>query len=266
MSNDNNRFTELCTGHVLNALSYREEKEFQRLLAEADENQLALYDELKAVAAEMATLAPAKQPSLSIKESIMQMAAGVVKNQPSKTKQAPIMRWHRVAVAASFIFIFTSIGLLFYSQSLEEDMRGQSRTIARQQSTIEQLKSEVQRKEELLTILEAREVDLVMMAGTENTNPNGYGKVVWDKQGGRALLQVANMPVVPSDKDYQLWFIVNGQPISAGVFAVDDPQRDNFFKIEQLRSDAREGAFAITMEPKGGVPQPTGDMYLLGNM
>ncbi|MGN8224240.1 anti-sigma factor [Gracilimonas sp. BCB1] len=268
MSNENNRFTELCTGHVLNALSDSEEKKFQQLLADANEDQLALYDELKAVAAEMATLAPAERPSLSVKESIMQMATGVANSQSGKTGPANVnrMRWYRVAVAASFIFIFTSIGLLFYSQSLEEDMRGQSQTIAQQQTTIEQLESEVQRKEELLTILEAREVDLVMMAGMENTNPNGYGKVVWDKQGGRALLQVANMPAVPTDKDYQLWFIVNGQPISAGVFAVDDPQRDNFFKIEQLQSDAREGAFAITMEPKGGVPQPTGDMYLLGNM
>ena len=105
-----------------------------------------------------------------------------------------------------------------------------------------------------------------MMDGMEEMSPNGYGKVVWDKQGGRALLQVAGIPTVPTDKDYQLWFIVNGQPVSAGVFAVEDQRRDNFFKIEQLRSDADEGAFAITMEPKGGVPQPTGDMYLLGNM
>ena len=268
MSNENNRFTELCTGHVLNALSASEEKEFQQLLAEADEEQLALYHELKAVAAEMATLTPAEKPSLSVKENIMQMATDVANSKSTQPENANIyrMRWYRVAVAASFIFIFTSIGLLFYSQSLQEDMRSQSQTISQQETTIEMLESEVQRKEELLTILEAREVDLVMMAGTENTNPNGYGKVVWDKQGGRALLQVANIPAVPTDKDYQLWFIVNGQPISAGVFAVDDPQRDNFFKIEQLQSDARQGAFAITMEPKGGVPQPTGDMYLLGDM
>ena len=171
-----------------------------------------------------------------------------------------------MAVAASFIFIFTSLGLLFYSQSLQDDMLSQSRKIADQQVTIEVLETEVQRKNELLTILEARDVDLVMMDGMAEMSPNGYGKVVWDKQGGRALLQVAGIPTVPTDKDYQLWFIVNGQPISAGVFAVDDPQRDNFFKIEQLQSDADEGAFAITMEPKGGMPQPTGDMYLLGNM
>ncbi|MDZ7756174.1 anti-sigma factor [Rhodohalobacter sp.] len=164
------------------------------------------------------------------------------------------------------IFILISAGLFLYTQNLSQEVEQQSEVIAEQQTTIQRLESEVERKEELLTILEAREVDLVMMAGMEDMSPNGYGKVVWDKEGGRALLQIANLPSVPSDKDYQLWIIVNGQPISAGVFAVNDPQKDNFFKIEQLQTSADEGAFAITMEPKGGMPQPTGDMYLLGNM
>jgi len=264
MSTDNKTFTELCTGHVLNALSKSEEERFQQLLADASKEQLAVFQDLKAVSAEMATLAPAEKPSLAVKEKIMKMATDVSKQK----RKAPVhqMSWYRMAVAASFIFIFTSLGLLFYSQSLQDDMLSQSRKIADQQVTIEVLETEVQRKNELLTILEARDVDLVMMDGMAEMSPNGYGKVVWDKQGGRALLQVAGIPTVPTDKDYQLWFIVNGQPISAGVFAVDDPQRDNFFKIEQLQSDADEGAFAITMEPKGGMPQPTGDMYLLGNM
>lgn len=264
MSNENSKFIELCTGHVLKALSEKEEKEFQRLLEHASSDQLLLLEELEAVAAEMATFSPAEKPSPEVKQKIMDIAAGV--SEKGKTVTIHRMSWYRVAVAAAFIFIFTSLGLLFHSQSLEEDMRSQSKTIAQQKSTIEALKTEVDRKEELLTILEARDVDLVVMNGMEDMSPNGYGKVVWDKKGGRALLQVANIPSVPSDKDYQLWFIVNGKPISAGVFAVDDTNRDNFFKIEKLQSSASEGAFAITMEPKGGMPQPTGDMYLLGNM
>jgi anti-sigma-K factor RskA len=266
MSNENNKFTELCTGHVLNALSAKEEQEFQKLLAEADQDQLALLEDLEAVGAEMATLAPAEKPSLSVKENIMKLVTDIADNKEKENAPIHQMKWYRVAVAASFIFIFSTLGLFFYTQSLDDDMRAQNQTISQQQTTIERLESEVERKEELLTILEARDVDLVMMDGLAEMSPNGYGKVVWDKVGGNALLQVANIPTVPTDKDYQLWFIVNGQPISGGVFAVDDPQRDNFFKIEQLQSDADEGAFAITMEPKGGVPQPTGDMYLLGNM
>ena len=264
MNHKNTKFTELCAGHVLNALSESEEREFQQLLTQADEEQLLLYSEMKAAAAEMATLQSGETPSLSVKKKIMEIA------HSSKTESANAtvhkMNWYRLAVAASILFVLTSIGLVMYSTNLWEKVQNKEAMISQQQTIIERLESEVQRKEELLTILEARDVDLVMMEGLADMSPNGYGKVVWDKEGGNALLQVANIPSVPIDKDYQLWFIVNGQPISAGVFAVDDSGSDNFFKIEQLQSSATEGAFAITMEPKGGVPQPTGDMYLLGNM
>ena len=91
-------------------------------------------------------------------------------------------------------------------------------------------------------------------------------KVVWDKDNGQALLQVANIPAVPTAKEYQLWVVINNQPFSAGVFAVNDPTRDNFFKINELNQSASQGAFAITLEPEGGSPQPTGDMYMVGAM
>lgn len=261
MNINNNTFEELCSGFVLNALSDAEEREFRSMLEQASPEQLAYYEEMKAVAAEMALLSASEEPSPAVKERLMNSVAPA--KEPAPIRQ---MTWYRFAAAASVIFILMSVGLFFYSQNLMDKVENQSEVIANQQTTIEHLESEVERKEELLTILEARDVDLVLMDGMAEMSPNGYGKVVWDKVGGRALLQVANIPSVPSDKDYQLWFIVDGQPISAGVFAVDDPAQDNFFKIEQLQSSATEGAFAITMEPKGGMPQPTGDMYLLGNM
>ncbi|MAO64379.1 MAG: hypothetical protein CL666_05220 [Balneola sp.] len=261
MSNQNQKFEELASAYVLNALSTEEEREFELMLKNASDEQLELFDDLQATAAEIATLSLDDTPTAELKDRIL-TAVGH-QTEPARIYQ---LTWYRFAAAASVIFILISAGLFFYSQNLSQEVEQQSEVIAEQQSTIQRLESEVERKEELLTILEAREVDLVMMAGMEDMSPNGYGKVVWDKEGGRALLQIANLPTVPSDKDYQLWLIVNGQPISAGVFAVDDPQKDNFFKIEQLQSSANEGAFAITMEPKGGVPQPTGDMYLMGNM
>jgi anti-sigma-K factor RskA len=266
MSNDNSKFTELCTAYVLHALSEEEEQEFQRLLAQASDEERALLVEMEAVAAEIATAVPRAAPSATVKQKIMDIAAKTSATESQKPATIHRMSWYRVAAAASFIFIFTSLGLLFYSQSLVDDLQSQSETIAQQATTIQALKTEMGRKEELLTILEARDVDLVVMGGMKERSPNGYGKVVWDKKGGRALLQVANLPSVPSDKDYQLWFIVDGKPISAGVFAIDDAHQDNFFKIEQLQSSATKGAFAVTMEPKGGMPQPTGNMYLHGNM
>lgn len=77
------------------------------------------------------------------------------------------------------------------------------------------------------------------------------------------------MPTIPSNKDYQLWAIKGKKPTSAGVFSVSsEKQKENFFQVLNLAvRDRRDvDAFAVTLEPKGGLPQPSGPMYLLGSL
>lgn len=95
--------------------------------------------------------------------------------------------------------------------------------------------------------------------------PVAYGKIIWDREKGSAILHVSHLPPVPSDKDYQLWIVKGDQKISAGVFAVTDTS-SAFFRIDRLAvTNPKEiAAFAVTLEPKGGMPQPTGEMYMLG--
>tara|TARA_R110000868_G_scaffold1211_2_gene9314 strand:- start:35480 stop:36274 length:795 start_codon:yes stop_codon:yes gene_type:complete len=255
-------FEELCAAYVLGSLSAEEETSFKNLLKQADTEQKQLFQDMQAIAAEMALLYPEIEPSASIKQQLIEMAWTSV-NSRNGANIHYLSRF-RYAVAASVVFMIVSLGLLFQTQNLNQDLSNQVALVNEKQSIIETLESEVERKEELLTILEARDVDLILMDGLD-VNPTGYGKVVWDKDNGQALLQVANIPQVPTAKEYQLWFVVNNQPISAGVFAVNDPSRDNFFKISEFQQGGT-GAFAITLEPEGGSPQPTGDMYLLGSM
>ena len=255
-------FEELCAAYVLGSLSTEEKASFENILSTADADQKQFFEDMEAIAAEMALLYPEAEPSRPIKKQLIEMAWASV-NARNGANIHYLSRF-RYAVAASVVFMLVSIGLLFQTQNLNQDLSDQLVLVSEQQSTIKALETEVERKEELLTILEARDVDLILMDGLE-VNPNGYGKVVWDKDNGQALLQVANIPSVPTAKEYQLWFVVNNQPISAGVFAVNDPQRDNFFKISEFQQGGA-GAFAITLEPEGGSPSPTGDMYLLGSM
>ncbi len=262
--NENNlNFEELCAAYVLGSLSTEGKISFEELLATATSEQQQLFEDMEAIAAEMALLYPEVQPSASIKQQLIEMAWASV-NARNGANIHYLSRF-RYAVAASVVFMIVSIGLLFQTQNLNQDLSQQFALVNEQQTIIQALESEVERKEELLTILEARDVDLILMDGLE-VNPNGYGKVVWDKDNGQALLQVANIPRVPTAKEYQLWFVVNNQPISAGVFAVNNPDQDNFFKISEFQQGGATGAFAITLEPEGGSPQPTGDMYLLGSM
>ena len=138
-------------------------------------------------------------------------------------------------------------------------------TIDTQNQRLLAIQGELNRKEELLNVLAAKQVEMVLMSGVPDF-PVGYGKIIWDPDRKVAILQVSNLPPVPTDKDYQLWVIRGNQPISAGVFAVGTSE-PAYFKIEQLAvTNPKEiAAFAITLEPKGGVPAPTGSMYMAGS-
>lgn len=260
---DNLTFEEFCAGYVLSALNKEENATFKALLQKANAEQQQFYEDMEAIAAEMAVLYPELEPSAKIKQQLIEMAWASV-NQKGGANIHYLSRF-RFAVAASVVFMIVSIGLLFQTQDLNQNLVEKEILISEQTGLIRALETEVERKEELLTILEARDVDLILMDGLD-VNPTGYGKVVWDKDNGQALLQVANIPRVPTAKEYQLWFVVNNQPISAGVFAVNNPAEDSFFKISEFQQAENTGAFAITLEPEGGSPQPTGDMYLLGSM
>lgn len=277
----NEKFEELCAGYVLQALSEDERKEFEQRLADATEEQQRLYQELQSIANQLAFTVEKSEPSGSLKERLMAQvreesgeeeqisstSISTIDEESAKEKEdEATFNWATFSAAASFALLIVSLSLLFYSFNLSSEINDKESVIADQQAEITALENELRQKEEMLTILESRDVDMVLMSGLE-VNPEGYGKIIWNTENRQALLQVSNLPTVPTDKDYQLWIIRNNEPVSAGVFAVNDPS-DNFFKIEKM-ADTEENsgnAFAVTMEPKGGMPQPTGDMYLLGNM
>jgi anti-sigma-K factor RskA len=247
-----NDFESLCAGYVLDALTDEERAEFEELLKHASNKQLELYHDMKASRDEMALAVEPAEPRNDLFDDILDE----ISEQPPR-QASVIPLW--VFKAAAAVLLIGVLGLAVYNLQLTNQVEEQT-------AVITELQSELEQKEELLAILESREVNLILMAGLD-VNPDGYGKIIWDPENDRALLQVANLPRPPEDKDYQLWLIKDDQsPISAGVFSFAQPSTDLFFKIDQLNQDPSElsNTFAVTMEPKGGVPQPTGDMYLAG--
>ena len=57
----------------------------------------------------------------------------------------------------------------------------------------------------------------------------------------------------------------DGKPFDAGTFSVD-ASGNGFLEIDSLSEADKAQKFAVTLEPAGGVPQPTGEMQLLGSL
>ncbi len=91
------------------------------------------------------------------------------------------------------------------------------------------------------------------------------GKVFWNPDTKKGVLQVIGLAPTNPDKQYQLWLNRKGEDSSINVilFGVQEGQ-GHFHPIAELPESKPESidSFEITLEPKGGSETPTGSMFL----
>jgi hypothetical protein len=120
------------------------------------------------------------------------------------------------------------------------------------------LRDEVTRAREVAVLLRDPATRVVALNGLAAA-PDASGRIVWhEKAGGQ--LYVAGLPPAPAGKVYELWTIAGPAPRPAGVFAVDE--RGSASRPVAPVDDGPVKVFAVTVEPTGGVPAPTGPMVL----
>jgi hypothetical protein len=77
--------------------------------------------------------------------------------------------------------------------------------------------------------------------------------VAWDPYQHRGVVAMENLPASPTGHDYQLWVLdpAAEAPISAGLLTRSRP-----FTVQPVSTPSP--GFAISLEPGGGSPEPTG--------
>jgi anti-sigma-K factor RskA len=89
---------------------------------------------------------------------------------------------------------------------------------------------------------------------------NNLATVFWDSNSKDVYLLTNKLPQAAPDKQYQLWAIVDGKPVDAGVI-------ENCAGLCKMKNIPAAAMFAITLEKKGGSPTPTLDqMYVAGKV
>ena len=79
-----------------------------------------------------------------------------------------------------------------------------------------------------------------------------------------ALLQAVGMPATPPGTSYELWWITKEHgPVAAGVFTAE-AGRPVVAAVSMPPAGEHVLLSAVTLEPAGGMPKPTGAMYLKG--
>ena len=150
-------------------------------------------------------------------------------------------------------------------------------TVAQREMDIERLRSLLEEKEkelgtlykkaspkdEMLAMLQSASVRVLSLAGTDAARSAG-GLMLYDPQRGKAFLYAFNMPALQRGKVYQLWAYTT-KPVSAGTFSADTGHKSRHL-VRSLPAKSGITKFAVSVEPEGGKPQPTGAIYLLGSL
>jgi len=162
-------------------------------------------------------------------------------------------------LAPALAFAGVLVGVLSGVYALK--MRSQ---LALVRADLERVQAENQELARVMDIVGSPRLRVVALGGQAGS-PGAEGRVLWSPEGKKAVLYAYGLPKPPAGKDYQLWVIEGSTPRSEGVFPVDDKGQAQHV-LPEVPAAGGVGAFAVTLEPAGGLPAPSGPMVLLGSV
>jgi anti-sigma-K factor RskA len=255
------RHDELLPAYALGALEEAELREMETHLAGGCaecERQIALW---RGDVEELAATVPAVDPSPETRGRILRLTgAGGTGRWP------PLQRWLALPAAA---LLTLTVGSGVRQARLGEEvesLRAERDRMARQVEALDRdlglARSEAQRVAATLAILSSPGAQTIRLAGL-GPAPRAVGETFIDPRRGRAVFWAFHLPPPGRGKTYQLWWIDGSGPVSAGTFEVDS-QGLGRVEVGRVERPGEIQAWAVTVEPAGGVPQPTGEMVLKG--
>jgi anti-sigma-K factor RskA len=264
---------ELCPVYALGALDGEELREFEAHLAGGCAVCEAEVREYAGLTGSIPEALPAVVPSGDLKDRLLEKLDALTPRQrpvterpselskfPQKVSRRQIWLPWACAAAAGVALAIS----LFNVTRLDREIASQQARVKQLTGQMADLQNQLEQERAVTSFLSKPEVRVTMLAGIGKT-PQAAGKILWSAQERKALFYASNLPVAPSGKTYQLWIIADNKPFDAGIFAVD-PQGNGFLRVESLSEAVKAQKFAVTLEPAGGVPQPTGEMHLLGSV
>jgi anti-sigma-K factor RskA len=262
--------------YVLGELTAPERMEVERIAAAFEEvrAEIAAIE----IALEQYALAGAIEPSEAPLRNLMetltqgQKASGtpsaVPANEPViKTLTPPentpasgvkLKRLQYALAACVALLVVSVIALVSMRTKLESaetqliSLRTEKDRLATRANMLQQTSSELQRVADMVN---DPNWAIVKLAGTK-VSPASNLTVYWNKESEDVVVDQSRMALPTNDPahQYQLWALVEGKPVSLGVF---DMKPDSAEMLLIMKEISQAQAFAVTLEKRGGSVNPT---------
>ncbi len=204
---------------------------------------------------------PAKAPAIAKEHLLQQIRAaregdGAARTEmkPPPARRAAMSRW--TIVLLPIVAVLAIAAFLLWNANRRLDSQ-----LAALRASRRQEQQELQSARDIAGLITAQDTITVHLA-PQPVMPQGTAFVIYNAKTG-VLMYEAQIPAAPAAKSYQLWLVpASGKPISCGVFNPVGGQPDHW--MTKLPTGIQAKAFAVTLEPSGGMPQPTGPKVLVG--
>lgn len=182
------------------------------------------------------------------------------------TQPTPVVamnNFSRYFAAAAIILLVVSGGLNIYFYSKFTQTTQQYQALLLEKNTLQANNQIMQTKSldlfnsmQMMADPNMQKIAMPGIAGKENN----YATVFWDAKSKDVYILPNKLPQPAQGKQYQLWAIVDGKPVDAGVLG-------DCAGLCKMKNIPTASMFAITLEKEGGSPTPTlTEMYVAGKV
>jgi len=222
------------------------------------------------VALSLAASGPLDAPSDAVRSQILARTAGraAVVATPIARQTARGYSWAPWLVAAASVLLAAYFGMDSLRVRGELDTVRAELQAARAEAAatgvrLASLQQASDRSDSAFAVLVAPDVARIDLAGQPGQAPSASARAFWSRARGM-VFSATSLPAPPPGRTYQVWVVTKDPaPLSAGLVEPDAQGRVNVV-FATPATIAQPIAVAVTLEPAGGVPAPTGPKVLVG--
>jgi len=231
-----------AAGYVLGSLDPEERRTFESHLAGCAECSAEVRS-LRPVVGALATAVPQVTPRAELGDRIVRRVGGSSEAKSCRSaSETRVGGWLPLAAA-----IVIAVGAAVYVVRLQRQMG--------------ELQARFDQAQATTAVLAAPDLARIDLQG-QPVAPDARARALWSRSRG-LVFTAANLPPAPAGKAYQVWVVTAQAPISAGLLTPDSSGIGTQYYMTPA-DIAPPVAVAVTLEPAGGVPAPTGERYLIG--
>jgi len=180
---------------------------------------------------------------------------------PEAPTVKPLFNWQLLSAAAMLLFIVSAcLNIYFYNAAKTSANQYQALLTERSslQANIEVYQTKLEEMGNGMKTMLNPSMKVVKMPAVKGMEGN-TATVYWDMTTKDVYVLNNALAPAAADKQYQLWAIVDGKPVDAGMLG-------DCAMLCKMKNIPNAQAFAITLEKKGGNATPQGTMYVLGKI